>query len=100
MAEVMTIHQLDDELSAEFDKLIAEVEQWTQEDATKRAQALREGADLAKGKETVINRVLKREIANDLHHTRIVPLTMMEIVVYSGQARIATHKEANELSRT
>ena len=100
MAEVMKIHKLDDELSAEFDKLIAETEQWTQENAEKRALAMREAAELAKGKEAVINVNLKREIANDLHHTRFVPLTLMERLVYSGQARIATHKETRELSRT
>lgn len=65
-----------------------------------REKAMKAATELAKGKETVINKVLKREIANDLHHTRIVPLTLMEVLVYSGQARIATHKETRELSRS
>jgi hypothetical protein len=65
-----------------------------------KEKAMKAATELAKGKETVINKVLKQEIANDLHHTRFVPLTLTQILVYSGQARIATHKEIRELSRT
>jgi len=99
MAEAIVIHKLDD-IDAAFDKLIAEAEEWAREGAEKRAQAMKDAEDLVKGKEAVINVNLKREIANDLHHTRFVPLTLMENLVYSGQVRIATHKETRELSRT
>ena len=88
------------DMDAEFQKLIDEAEQWTQDNADKREKAMKEAAELAKGKEAVINVNLKRAIANDLHHTRMVPLTLIEVLVYSGQARIATHKETRELSRT
>ena len=94
--ETVAIYDMD----AEFQKLIEEAEQWTRENADKREKAMKEAAELAKGKEAVINVNLKREIANDLHHTRFVPLTLMENLVYSGQVRIATHKETRELSRT
>lgn len=96
MAEEVAMYDMD----AEFQKLIDEAEQWTQENADKREKAMKEEAELAKGKEAVINVNLKRDIANDLHHTRFVPLTLSEVLVYSGQARIATHKESRELSRT
>ena len=96
MAEEVALYDLD----AEFQKLIDEAETWTKENAEKRALAMKEAAELAKGKEEVINVNLKRQIANDLHHTRFVPLTLNEVLVYSGQARIATHKETRELART
>jgi hypothetical protein len=107
MAEV-TLHNLDD-----IDKALEEAlssptmikwdKQFQEErrkEKAKREQAMKEAAELAKGKEAIINVKLKRDIANDLHHTRFVPLTLTEVLVYSGQARIATHKETRELSRT
>jgi len=96
MAEEVAMYDMD----AEFQKLIDEAEQWTQENADKREKAMKEAAELAKGKEAVINVKLKRDIANDLHHTRFVPLSLTEVLVFSGQARIATHKETRELART
>jgi phosphoribosyl-ATP pyrophosphohydrolase len=103
MAEI-TIHSLED-IDKAFEEMLnhkwfKQAEADRLERKAIREKAMEEAGELAKGKETVVNKALRREIANDLHHTRIVPLTLMEAIVYSGQARIATHKETRELSRT
>ena len=65
----------------------------------KQEKLMEEAKELAKGKDVVIGQSLKQNIANDLHHTRFVPLTLAQVLVYSGQARIATKRELRESLR-
>ena len=99
MAEAMTIHKIDEELNAEFQKLIDEAEQWTRESAEKREKAMKEAAELAKGKELFIGKDLKQDLVNDHLHQRIVKLSLPEVLIYSGQGRHATKRELREAHR-
>lgn len=100
MAEVMKMHELDDELGTEFDKLMADAEEWAVQSMERHKKAMAEAAELVKGKKVTVHPSLHQDILNDQLHQRILKLSLPEVLVYSGQARIATHKETRKLSRT
>lgn len=96
MPELDTIHKIDEELEAQFDKLIAEAEEFQRKTAEERVQKMKEVEDLAQGKRANVGQKTLQTIVNDQIHQRIVKLSLKEVIVFSGQGRPATQREIQE----
>lgn len=61
--------------------------------------AMKDVEDLAKGKEVVVGRDLRKDLMRDLNNVIVADLPLRDILLFSGQARPATKREISELSR-
>jgi len=87
MAETVKIYGMDD-----LDSAIREAV----EEHKKRMASVK---DLAKGKEVVVNPKLRDKIVADRVCGKVIHLPLRDILLFSGQARLATTVEHNELRR-
>lgn len=100
MAKEVTIYEIDEELNAQFDKLIAEAEEVMSRSAEERRKRMAEVEDLARGKPAKVKGHELQSVINDQLHQRIRKLSLKEVLVYSGQVRPATEQEVRKALRT
>lgn len=79
-----------EELDAMMEEMYQDAVQQMKAFHQKRLDEVR---DLVQGKTTIINRTLREDILFDKLFAKVVRLTPLQNAIYSGKARLATHRE-------
>jgi hypothetical protein len=89
MAKTIEVHQMDEEL----DKLVKEAEEFFSQSVEERTQKMAEVEDLYKGKTAEVDLQTLTDIQLDQSFAIVKKLSLRDVLLFSGQGKLPTHKD-------